>query len=138
MADLKSEFFFPFNKLQGLLKRLEKIEKKELVLAMQRVADVYEAEMVLLAPVDSGYLEGSTVVKVMRRPTLIAAQVKFAANYAADVHELPPSRRGPKTRAKPATKFGNPGPKYVERVLKGMDLAFFLGREVEAILARKG
>lgn len=135
----KAEFFVPYEQLQALLDDLgDAVKGKTLKKGMERIADLYEAEMIKLAPVKTGYLEGSTVVRVWKRATKIIAQIKFGADYAAEVHEMPPDRRGARTRRKPATQFGNPGPKYVERVLKGMDFRFHMREILTKILKEKG
>ena len=105
--------------------------------ALGRVAILYEGEMALLAPHKTGYLEGNTSTAVEQHGDIARADISFNANYAAQVHELPPAARGEKTRAKPSTKFGSPGPKWVERVLRGMDFMFYMGREVVKILAAR-
>lgn len=129
----------PVDELREMVERYgTKVVKREMLPAMERITALYEAEAVLLAPVASGHLEGSSTVRVKRRGAVINAILGFAASYAAWVHELPPHRRGPKTRAKAQTKFGPPGPKYLERVLRGMDFSFFLGKELEGIWKRLG
>ena len=108
----------------------------KLVKMADNIADIYEGEMIKLAPHDKGYLESNTTVKTRRNGSIIRSIITFGANYAAKVHEFPPEKRGPKTRAKPGTQFGAPGPKWVERVLKGMDYAFYLRKEVAKLLKR--
>jgi len=82
------------------------------------------ARMVELAPYDTGELEESAVLttRVTPRGRRAYADFEFTAEHAAIVHELPPSSRGPGTRTKPGNEFGEAGPKYVERVLRGFKL----------------
>ena len=101
------------------------IDKKVVPMAAG-IADIYEGEMVKLAPHDKGYLESNVHTKTKRSGNIIRSVITFGANYAAKVHEFPPDRRGPRTRAKPATQFGAPGPKWVERVLRGLDYRYYL------------
>lgn len=127
---------FPWKQYQRMLKQLgEAATGRAMKIAMARTGDLYEAEAVKLAPHDSGYLENNTSVKTRALyGTGITTVIMFHANYAAEVHELPPARRGQQTRAKPSTKFGVAGPKYLERVLVGMDFEYHLGNEFRAVL----
>ena len=117
-ADLR----FPYQKLEAMLTALgERPTRKLMKRAMEQTGDLYEAEAVKLAPHLTGYLENSSTVRTRETSQGVRTEIAFGANYAAEVHELPPASRGRKTRAKPATKFGVPGPKYLERVLRGME-----------------
>lgn len=115
----------------------ERVIDKEIVPLADRIAQLYEAEMVKLAPHDKGFLENSSTLKTTRSGNIIRSIIGFGANYAAKVHEFPPAKRGPKTRAKPATKFGAPGPKWVLRVLRGMDYKYHLLRGARKIVKRQ-
>jgi hypothetical protein len=134
MAD-GAKLDFPYRRLEKMLRELGgEASLKELERAMAKVGDAYEAEAVALAPHDTGFLENSSTVRTRRAGSTIRTEVGFTANYAAEVHELPPARRGRKTRAKPSTKFGAPGPKFLERVLRGMDLEMFAGKALREVL----
>ena len=126
---------FPYKQLEATLKSLGgRAARKQLVRAMEKTGDVYEAEAVALAPHLTGYLANSSTVRTRETLQGVRTTVAFGANYAAQVHELPPAARGRKTRAKPATKFGSPGPKFLERVLRGMDFEFFIGKAFREVL----
>lgn len=88
--------------------------------AFGRLMNVLEAQAVELAPVDEGNLEDSTVVRVEHQGDKLVGTLRFAAEYAATAHERSEDQRGPKTRAKPGNKYGEAGPKYLERPLRGM------------------
>lgn len=108
----------PIAELRALVKRaLDHGARAERVLS--QVMDEAEAKSVEITPVDTGFLEGSTVVGVSRTSQAVRGELAFAADYAAQVHELPPDRRGPRTREKAGNEFGRAGPKYLERVLRG-------------------
>lgn len=86
---------------------------------MLRLMNVLEAKAVQLTPVDTGNLESSTHVSVQERGGIVVGVLRFGAPYAAEVHELPPERRGPKTAKKPGNEYGLAGAKYLERPLRG-------------------
>ena len=98
---------------------------KALEQAMQRVMAILEAKAVQLAPVDTGNLEGSTVVTVEARGKKVRGVLAFATPYAAAQHEGIDPRTGaqytpgPYTQRKPGNEFGPPGSKYLERPLRG-------------------
>lgn len=96
---------------------LEGLEEQGLA----RVGNILEAKAVELAPVMTGNLESSSQVITTggRRGGIMRTEVRFNADYAAAVHELPEEIRGPKTRQKPGNEYGPAGPKYLERPLKG-------------------
>jgi len=125
--------------LQKLTARMGKknFVRKDLVPLAERIALLYETEMVKLAPHDKGYLENSSQEDTRLQGGKVVSTIEFKANYAAEVHELAPHRRGTKTRAKPATKFGVAGPKWVERVLRGMDYNYYLTRGLRRLLKEK-
>lgn len=127
---------FPWRELEDTLKQSlgERPVRKQMKRAMEKVGDLYEAEAVALAPHKTGYLENSSTVRTRETSQGIRTEVGFGANYAAQVHELPPAARGMRTKAKPATKFGAPGPKFLERVLKGMDFEHFVGKAFQEVL----
>jgi len=130
-----AELKFPYQKLDRMLDQVGGRETmRQLERAMAKVGDIYEAEAVALAPVKTGFLQNSTRVQTGRWINGIRTVIAFTANYAAEVHELPPAARGKKTREKPATKFGVPGPKFLERVLRGMDFEYFIGRAFRQVL----
>ncbi len=86
---------------------------------MQRLMVTLEAKAVELTPTLTGNLEGSTSVRVEQSGNSIKGTLRFGAPYASVVHELPPENRGPFTRNKPGNEFGQAGPKYLERPLRG-------------------
>ncbi len=130
-----AELKFPWRQLETMLRKLgEEGTRKQMVRAMEKAGLEYEAEAVKLAPHDTGFLENSSTTKTRKSHGGIRTVIRFGANYAADVHELPPARRGKKTREKPATKFGTAGRKYLERVLRGMDFEFFIGTAFREVL----
>lgn len=136
MAD-GAEFRFPWEQLEASLRDIGGAgTDKQLTKAMRKVGDAYEAEAVALAPHDKGYLENSSSVRTRRGSGSVRTVIVFGANYAAEVHEFPPDMRGPKTRAKPSTQFGDPGPKFLERVLRGMDFETETGRAFREVLKR--
>lgn len=108
----------------ALTERLEKYKRATLEDAAERamadLMDGAETKAVQLAPVDTGNLEASTVVDVLRRARSIIGRLAFTAPYAAEVHELPDHARGPKTQQKPGNELGLAGPKYLERVLRAL------------------
>lgn len=110
--------------------------RDELPGAVERVLQDAEAKMVEITPVDTGFLEASTVVEVEERSGSVDGTVRFSAGYAAEVHELPAEARGPRTRRKPGNEFGGAGPKYVERVLRGFPWNRRLGEEMSEALNR--
>ena len=86
-----------------------------------------EKEAKRLAPVCEGTLlrSGSSNQPTWRGMEL-SAEIGFNEFYAAEVHETmepaitaKPKQRGPTTRNKPATMFGEAGGKYLERPLLG-------------------
>lgn len=99
--------------------------------ALTAGAHLLETRAVELAPVQTGNLEASAVVQVSRRgESKAVAEVGFGAPYAADVHELPPHARGPRTRRKPAGKYGEAGPRYLLRAVRGVTGDGSLGRAI--------
>jgi hypothetical protein len=84
-----------------------------------RLMNVLEAKAVELTPVDKGTLEDSTSVHVNRDGRKVVGTLTFNAPYASHVHELPPDKKGKRTRAKPGNEYGPAGPKYLERPLRG-------------------
>lgn len=131
-----AELKFPWKGLETMLRHLGGDETiRSLERAMAKAGDLYEAEAVALAPHKYGYLENSSTVRTGRRGSGgIRTEIAFTANYAAQVHELRPDQRGEKTKAKPSTRFGEPGPKYLERVLRGMDFEDIIGKEFRTVL----
>jgi hypothetical protein len=126
---------FPWQDFEKVLRELgEHPVRKQMKRAMEKTGDEYEAEAVALAPHQTGYLENSSTVRTWETSQGVRTEIGFGANYAGQVHELPPAARGPRTKAKPATKFGVPGPKFLERVLKGMDFEFFIGKAFRKVL----
>lgn len=134
----------PIRKLASILdefgqQALESIEEQ----GMLRVANALEAKAVELAPVNTGNLEASTVVRVEKRGSNVRGTVSFTAPYASTVHELPEEARGSRTRRKPGNEFGDAGPGYLLRPLRGFqqsmtrDLGKFL-REVWGRKSRRG
>lgn len=93
--------------------------------ALERVMALVEAKSVQLAPVDTGNLEGSTVIQVDVRGKTAKGTIAFATPYAAAQHEGVDPRTGaqftpgPFTQRKPGNEFGPPGAKYLERPLRG-------------------
>ena len=81
----------------------------------------------LLAPIDKGTLQGSAVPGKPRwRRDILEVSVGFNISYASKVHETmlpaigtPQMRPGETTKAKPPTRFGPAGGKYLERPLLG-------------------
>lgn len=107
---------------------------------MKRLGNMLEAKAVELCPVLTGNLEDSSqVITRGRRGGILSVEVRFNADYAMDVHELPEERRGPKTRQKPGNEYGPAGPKYLERPLRGfqLKLARDLGAFVQKLWGRK-
>jgi hypothetical protein len=84
-----------------------------------RVMNALEAKAVELAPVDKGTLEGSTTVRIYHEGKRLVGLLLFNTPYASKVHELPEESRGERTRAKPGNEYGQAGPKYLERPLRG-------------------
>lgn len=110
-------------RLEGILEEfgdaaLEEFEDQ----GMLRLMNVLEAKSVELTPVQTGNLESSSVVRVNKSGSRIIGTLTFGAPYAATVHELPPERRGPRTREKAGNEFGPAGSKYVERPLRGFQV----------------
>jgi hypothetical protein len=81
---------------------------------------VLEAAAVGLAPVDTGNLEASWAQETRRGPGGPSADFGFGAPYAAEVHELPEYARGPRTQAKPGNEYGEAGPGYLLRAMRGV------------------
>ena len=81
----------------------------------------------LLAPIDKGTLQRSKVsTKPRWRRDMLEASIGFNVSYASKVHETmlpaigtPQMRPGETTKAKPPTRFGPAGGKYLERPLLG-------------------
>lgn len=135
MAD-GADLSFPWKQFETMLKEIGgEATTRQLVRSMKKAGDAYEAEMVALAPHKHGYLENSSTVRTQRSGNSIRTEIAFGTNYAAQVHELPADRRGPQTRRKPATKFGEAGPKFVERVLRGMDFEAIIGKAYREVLS---
>jgi hypothetical protein len=139
MAD-GADLHFPYKKLRAMMDTIggEFATRRQLGKAMAQIGDLYEAEAVKLAPHLTGYLENSSTVRTRATDFGVKTEVAFTANYAAEVHELPPAARGKKTRAKPGTKFGAPGPKFLERVLRGMDFEHLIGKAIKELLEKAG
>lgn len=140
MAD---EPILPVDELVRLLAEfgdatLESVEEK----GMAELMDLLESKAVELAPVDTGNLESSTVVRVNREGNRIVGELAFTAPYATEVHELPEHARGPKTQQKPGNEFGPAGPKFLERPLSGFQrelskgMADFLREQLKRTAAR--
>lgn len=85
------------------------------------LGDVFEAKSVELAPVQTGALSRSTVVQVARRRDVAEIVLRYTVNYAAQVHQLPEAARGPRTRARPGNEFGQAGPQFISRPLRGAE-----------------
>lgn len=117
----------PFGQMASALsEQLEKFGRTTLEDAAESVsivADGAEAKAVELAPVDKGNLEASSVVDVLKSARKVVARIAFTTPYAAEVHELPDEARGPKTRLKPGNELGPAGPKYLERVLRALQVS---------------
>ncbi len=137
MAD-GADLHFPWKAMEALLKEElgERAVRRGMKKAMAQTGDAYEAEAVKLAPHKTGYLENSSTVKTGATGDGVRTVISFGANYAAQAHELRPDQRGPQTRAKPGTKFGDPGPKYLERVLRGMNFEALIGEALTKLLER--
>ena len=110
----------PVEKLAAMLdefgaQALDTVEEQ----GMLRLMNALEAKAVELTPVVTGNLEASTVVRIEQRGKRIRGTLRFGTPYAAGVHELPPDSRGPRTARKPGNEFGQAGPKYLERPLRG-------------------
>lgn len=105
---------------------------------MQRLMVTLEAKAVELTPTLTGNLEGSTSVRVEQSGDRIKGTLRFGAPYASVVHELPPEARGPFTRNKPGNEFGQAGPKYLERPLRGFQLLMSedLGKLLQQVWGR--
>lgn len=101
------------------------------VQGMLRLGNALEASAVELAPFDTGELESSSNVKVQRRGTKIRALVSFTAPHAVAAHEWK-GGSGERTRRKPGNVFGFPGPKYLERPMKGFQRV--MGRDLARAL----
>lgn len=108
--------------------------------SFEGAADTALTKMVELAPLDTGELEasGRITAKVTPRGRRATAEFRFETPYAAIVHEMPMSSRGPGTRSKPGNEFGPAGPKYIERVLRGFKLGPIVGRALRDIWRRAG
>ena len=135
MAD-GADLYFPWDTMAAVLESLGGRDARKLLKrAMAQTGDVYEAEAVALAPHLTGYLENSSTVRTRETPGGVQTEIAFTANYAATVHELPSEgSRGKKTLLKDRTKYGIPGPRYLSRVLKGMDFEYFIGEAVRGLL----
>lgn len=113
------------DELDGWLETLEEVTLDALDDdVLPDLLDEFEALSVELAPVETGNLEASTVTQFFRQGNSMIGLLSFVAPYAAAVHELPETARGPRTERKPGNEFGQAGPKYVERPLRGMQKRF--------------
>ncbi len=112
------------------LKRLTEYERKTRDAQFEGMNDNrldLEKHAKMLAPKREGTLESSGVsTKPKWRGDVLEAAVGFNAPYAGKVHETmepaiatPQMRPGPTTKAKPPTRFGPAGGKYLERPLLG-------------------
>lgn len=108
----------------------ERTVDDDIVAGMREAGDVAETKMVEITPERTGFLAGSTVVRTNDRRNRIETSITYGASYAAEVHELPRDARGPKTRAKGGNEFGPAGPKYIERVLRGFQIAPIIGERL--------
>ena len=100
-----------------------RLGKKFAEVSERAVADglnLLEARSVELAPVRTGNLEQSWAEQVKRSSRSVVGTFGFGAPYAAEVHELPPDARGPRTRRKPSGKYGEAGPRYLLRAMRGV------------------
>lgn len=125
--------------LRRMVKRFGTESAREVIQeGMPEIQDLYLEKMVQLAPVDTGELESSGQTLPIRNSKRGArGGVEFTAEHAAIVHELPRDARGPKTRDKAGNEFGPAGPKYMERVLRGLKMAQILAQKLrEAWAAR--
>lgn len=120
--------------LQRFLRKAERAALSEK--PAQDALNLLEARAVELAPVQTGNLEGSWAQQVRRAGGRVLAAFGFGAPYAADVHELPPHARGPRTRRKPAGKYGEAGPKFLERAMRGVTSDGSLARTIAEAYAR--
>lgn len=113
---------------------LDTVEKQ----GIQRLMLALEARAVELTPTLTGNLEGGTSVRVEQSGDRIKGTLRFGAPYASVVHELPPDSRGPFTRSKPGNEFGQAGPKYLERPLRGFQrlMADDLGKLLQQVWGR--
>jgi hypothetical protein len=112
------------------LKRLTEYERRArdaLYDAMNDNRLDLEKHATLLAPIDKGTLQRSKVTdKPKWRGDILEAGAGFSTPYASKVHETmkpaiasPQMYPGPTTKAKPPTRFGPAGGKYLERPLLG-------------------
>lgn len=121
--------------LKGM-KRLDAHAKRWVVEAMNDNRLDLEKQAVLLAPLDEGTLSRSrTSTQPKWRGHMLESRVGFNVEYATEVHEtmypamgvsmgrsgamVSGRQPGPLTRAKPPTRFGPAGGKYLERPLIG-------------------
>lgn len=131
MADLN----FPWEALEATLVNLGgRAALEQLSQVIKRAGSVYEAEAVALAPHEHGYLENTSTVRTRQTGSGVQTVIAFTAIYAARQHELHDVQWGERTLAKPATRFGVPGAKYLERVLRGMDFEGLVGKSFRDIL----
>jgi hypothetical protein len=113
--------------LGTLRRRIDLMGEEVMAAAEQEANDVafeVEAKAVELAPVETGNLESSSVVEVKSAGGRVRAEIAFAAPYSAEVHELPPERRGPRTEQKPGNELGQAGPKFLERPVRAYSHQF--------------
>lgn len=106
--------------------------------AMLQLTNDLEAKAVELAPNLIGELEASTTVRVEQRGKRIIGVLTFGAPHASRAHERPDEERGPRTKAKPGNEFGQAGPKYLERPLRGFQESMTkdLGKALQDVLKR--
>jgi hypothetical protein len=106
---------------------------------MPAAANLALGKSIDLAPFDTGALEDSGAVTQLRaNPKSASALIEFDAPYAAVVHEMPEASRGEGTRSKQGNEFGSAGPKYIERVLRGLKWARVIAESLREAWDRRG
>jgi len=108
---------------KAFVKSLRKYEtkvEKAFEKSMEKSVDVLEKEAQALAPFRSGELERNTDTQVRRSGNNIVGTLQFTTEYAALRHNKLDSKPGPGTRGKSSTKYGNPGPNYIQDPARGL------------------
>ncbi len=117
---------------KALRKMLERFGDDVLPVIHQKAKDAgvdAMQKMVELAPFKEGELESSAIREVVSTPRgrRTTTTFKFLTPYAGIVHEMGQDSRGPGTVSKAGNEFGQAGPKYIERVLRGFKLGEKMG-----------
>lgn len=85
-----------------------------------------------LAPFKTGDLVDSVDTQVRSLGNTVIGTIQYNVPYAAGQHNDMSLRPGPGTKGKPSTRFGKPGPNYLQNPGKGLGTAGEYHKKIQA------